>query len=175
MAVVWGTIKDHNAFIDVKSIQGKGTTFSLFFPMTQPDLDLKTETNVSIEDYKGKGEKILIVDDVEEQRLIASRCYPNWDIFQYLFPAEKKRLNISKAINVDLIVLDMILENGMDGLDTYKKILEISPHQKAIITSGYSETDRVKETQKLGAAHYLRKPYVLEQLGKTIREALDKK
>ncbi|MBA3028188.1 MAG: response regulator [Desulfobacteraceae bacterium] len=171
MAVVWGTIKDHNAFIDVKSVQGKGTTFSLFFPTTR-QIDLKTENNASIEDYKGKGEKILIVDDLEEQRIIASSMLTKLGYITNSVPSGEEAIKYIKGNKVDLIVLDMILENGIDGLDTYKNILEISPHQKAIITSGYSESDRVKEAQKLGAIHYLRKPYSLEQLGKTIRNGL---
>jgi DNA-binding NarL/FixJ family response regulator len=74
----------------------------------------------------------------------------------------------------DLVVLDMIMEPGMDGLDTYKKILEIHPNQKAIITSGYSETQQVKEAQKLGATSYIKKPYLLEKIGNVIRTELDK-
>jgi len=73
----------------------------------------------------------------------------------------------------DLVVLDMIMEPGMDGLDTYKKILEIHPNQKAIITSGYSETQQVKEAQKLGATSYIKKPYLLEKIGNVIRTELD--
>jgi len=53
----------------------------------------------------------------------------------------------------------------MDGLDTYKKILELHPGQKAIIASGFSETDRVKKLQNLGAGAYIKKPFLLEKLG----------
>ena len=69
----------------------------------------------------------------------------------------------------------MIMEPGIDGLDTYKGILEIHPGQKAIIASGFSETDRVREALELGAGIYIRKPYVLNEMGKAVREELDKK
>jgi len=72
------------------------------------------------------------------------------------------------------LVLDMIMEPGIDGLDTYKKILEIHPNQKAIITSGYSESERVKEAQKLGATSYVKKPYLLEKMGYVVRSELNK-
>ena len=75
---------------------------------------------------------------------------------------------------VDLIVLDMIMDPGMDGLDTYIKVLEIHPHQRAIIVSGFSETERVRKTQALGAGVYVKKPYVLEKLGLAVRNELDK-
>jgi two-component system, cell cycle sensor histidine kinase and response regulator CckA len=65
------------------------------------------------------------------------------------------------------------MEPGFDGLDTYREILKIHPGQKAIITSGFSETDRVKEAEKLGVGKYIRKPYTMQKLGKAIRETLD--
>ena len=74
----------------------------------------------------------------------------------------------------DLILLDMIMDPGMDGLDTYKKILEIYPGQKAIIASGFSETGHVKEVQSLGAGAYIRKPLLLEKIGLAVMEELEK-
>ena len=67
----------------------------------------------------------------------------------------------------------MIMEPGMDGLTTYKKIIELHPGQKVIIASGFSETDRVREAQRLGAGAYLKKPYQLKNLGLAVRTALD--
>jgi DNA-binding response OmpR family regulator len=80
-----------------------------------------------------------------------------------------------KENNVDLMVLDMIMDPGMDGLDTYRSILEIHSKQKAIIVSGFSETDRVFIAQALGAGTYVRKPYVIEKLGLAVRKELDGK
>ena len=75
---------------------------------------------------------------------------------------------------VVLLVLDMILEGGMDGLDTYKEILKIKPGLKAIIASGFSETARVKEAVELGAGAYIRKPYTLEKIGLALKRELEK-
>ena len=75
---------------------------------------------------------------------------------------------------VDLLVLDMIMDPGLDGLDTYRSILEIRPHQKAVIVSGFSETERVHTAQALGAGAYVKKPYVLEKLGLAVRKELDR-
>jgi YesN/AraC family two-component response regulator len=77
-----------------------------------------------------------------------------------------------KEHQADLIVLDMIMDPGMDGLDTYKGILEIHPRQKAIIVSGFSETDRVKAARGLGAGAYVKKPYIKEKLGLAVRKEL---
>lgn len=70
------------------------------------------------------------------------------------------------------LVLYMIMNPGIDDLETYKRFLEINPHQKAIIVSGFSETDRVKEAQNLGAGVYVKKPYLMEKVGLAIRDEL---
>ena len=76
---------------------------------------------------------------------------------------------------VDLILLDMIMPPGMDGLDTFREILKICPEQKVIIASGYSATERVEEMQRLGAGQYIKKPYTRKIIGQAIREELDRK
>jgi len=79
-----------------------------------------------------------------------------------------------KSNSADLLVLDMIMDPGIDGLETYKRILEFHPRQKALIVSGFSETERVKEAQILGAGAYLKKPFLLEKIGLAVRDELDK-
>ena len=69
----------------------------------------------------------------------------------------------------------MIMAPDMDGLETYRNIVEIHPGQRAIIASGFSETDRVRDAQRLGAGPYIKKPYRLEKIGMTVREELDRK
>jgi DNA-binding NtrC family response regulator len=68
----------------------------------------------------------------------------------------------------------MIMDPGIGGLETYKKILELHLGQKAIIASGFSETDQVKEAQRLGAGKYIKKPYTLEKIGLAVKEELEK-
>jgi DNA-binding NarL/FixJ family response regulator len=73
---------------------------------------------------------------------------------------------------VDIILLDMIMTPGIDGLETYRRILRVNPRQKVIIVSGYAETQRVREAQRLGAGRYIRKPYMIKDIGIAIREEL---
>jgi len=173
MAVVWGTVKDHKGYIDVKSDSGKGTEFTLYFPVIRQELT-RDAPLLSIEDIMAKGESILVVDDVEDQRKIASEMLTKLGYSVVSVSSGEEAVEYMKNHSTDLLVLDMIMEPGIDGLDTYKKILEIHPNQKAIIASGYSETDHVKEAQKLGATAYVRKPYLLDKIGQVIRDELDK-
>jgi len=173
MAVVWGTVKDHKGYIDVNSVEREGTVFNLYFPVTREEVE-KEEALVSIEDFKGHGETILVVDDVEDQREIAFQILTTLGYDVRVVSSGEQAIEYLRDNSADLLLLDMIMNQGMDGLDTYRGILEIHPAQKAIIASGFSETDRVKKAQRLGAGVYVRKPYTLEKLGMVVREELDK-
>jgi len=173
MAIVWGTVKDHKGYIDVQSTEGKGTTFILYFPITRQE-PAKEETCLSIEDYMGKGESILVVDDVKEQREIALTILSKLGYSVTTISNGEQAVEYMKNKKVHLLILDMIMDPGIDGLDTYRQILELHPRQKAIIASGFSQTARVKEAQRLGAGLYIKKPYTLEKLGTAVRNELDK-
>ncbi len=174
LAVVWGTIKDHNGYINVESIDGKGTTFTLYFPVTREEMESEPNS-VSMGEYMGKGETILVVDDIKDQRELASRMLAKLNYIVSTVASGEEAVEYVKTNKADLIVLDMIMDPGIDGLETYEKVLEINPAQKAIIVSGFSESDRVREAQELGAGAYVRKPYVLERLGMAVRKELDRK
>ena len=174
MTVVWGTVKDYKGYIDVQSTEGKGTTFTLYFPVTRKEVD-KDKALVSIDDYMGKGESILVVDDVEEQREIASKILKKLDYSVTTVSSGEEAVDYLKDNSVDLLILDMIMDPGIDGLETYKRIIEFHPNQKAIIVSGFSETERVREAQRLGAGAYVKKPFLLEKIGLAVKTELDKK
>jgi PAS domain S-box-containing protein len=167
MAVVWGTIKDHKGYIDLKSAVGDGTTFTLYYPVTREFLQDEQAPAVDFDNH-GRGETILIVDDVEEQRNIATLMMKKLGYSVNAVSSGEKAVEYIKNNPADLIVLDMIMDPGIDGLQTYKKILEYKPHQKAIIASGFSETWRVKEAQRLGAGEYVRKPYTIEKIAQAV-------
>jgi len=173
MAVVWGTVKDHKGYIDVQSTEGKGTTFTLYFPVTRQEI-VCDKALLRLEEYSGKGESILIVDDVKEQREIASLMLKKLGYVAKSVASGEEAVDYLKNNSVDLLILDMIMDPGIDGLETYKRILQLHPRQKAIIASGFSETEQVKEAQRLGAGSYVKKPYLLEKIGHAVRLELDK-
>ncbi|MCP4627564.1 MAG: response regulator [bacterium] len=171
MAVVWGTVHDHNGYIDIKSTQGKGSTFFLYFPST--DQPVETEKGqISMDLYKGNGESILVVDDVKEQRNIAHKILTKLDYSVTTSSSGEEAVKYMQNHSADLVILDMIMDPGMDGLETYRRIIECHPDQKSIIASGFSETGRVEEIQRLGAGEYIRKPYSVEKIGLAVRNTL---
>ena len=173
MAVVWGTIKDHQGYIDLTSAEGKGTEITLYFPATRQMLAPQVEIT-SIQDIMGNGESILVVDDIEEQRQIASEMLEKLDYRVTTVSSGEEAVEYLRKHTVDLLVLDMILEPGIDGLETYRRILKFRPGQRSIIASGYSETVHVKEAQNLGAGTYIKKPYLMQKIGRAIKAELDR-
>jgi len=173
LAVVWGTVKDHQGYIDVQSERGEGSTFTIYFPVTTEESG-GLQQELSIKQYMGCGESILVVDDVVEQRDMASSILSKLGYNVYVVSNGLDAIAFIKSRTVDLVVLDMIMDPGIDGLETYERILKICPGQKAIIVSGFSETERVKRAEQLGAGAYVRKPYRLEKIGLAIRNELKK-
>lgn len=172
MAVIWGTVKDHRGYIDIQSTEGKGSTFALYFPVSRMELTPDKAVS-SMESYKGKGESILVVDDVEEQREVATEILGILGYSVTTASSGEKAVEYMKHNSADLIVLDMIMDPGIDGLETYKQLLQFHPQQKAIIASGFSETARVAEAQRIGAGQYVKKPYTIGNIARAIRTALD--
>jgi PAS domain S-box-containing protein len=171
MTVVWGTVQDHNGYIDVLSEEGKGTTFTLYFPATRRKAR-KEKERVPIEDYTGNGQTILIVDDVPDQLELASSMLSRLGYKAVTVSSGEKALEYLRSHSVDLVVLDMIMDPGIDGVETYRRILEIDPGQKAIIASGYVEKIRIQEARRLGMGTFIKKPYMLEDIGIAIRDEL---
>jgi len=173
MAVIWGTVKDHNGYIDVQSKKGMGSSFTLYFPVTRKKR-AKDDALLPIEEYMGQGESVLVVDDVAEQREIATWMLSKLNYSVTSVSSGEEAVEYMKNNSADLIVIDMIMDPGINGRETYERIINLNPNQKAIIASGFSETDHVKAAQKLGAGQYIKKPYTLEKIGTAVRDELKK-
>ena len=173
MAVVWGSVKDHQGYIDIDSTEGKGAAFTLYLPITTRSGDQLQPTR-KIQEYMGSGETILIVDDVEEQREIADTMLTTLGYESKAVSSGEEAIDYIRQHPVDLVLLDMILNTGINGCETYKEMIKIKPDQKAIIASGYSQTEDVKITRQLGAGQFVRKPYTLEKIGVAIKMELEK-
>lgn len=174
LAVVWGTVKDHNGYIDVQSEEGKGSVFTLYFPVTREEITAEAIA-LSVTEYMGNGESVLVVDDVEGQRDLAVGMLRRLNYRASSVSSGDEAIAYLKEYQANLLVLDMIMTPGINGLETYQRVLEIHPKQKAILVSGFSETERVREAQQLGAGTYVKKPYLMEKIGVAIRDELARK
>jgi PAS domain S-box-containing protein len=170
MTIVWNSVADHNGYITVESEEGFGTSFSLYFPADTEGEEYQ-ESTASIEDCMGE-ESVLIIDDTIEQRTVASAMLSKLGYEVTAVSSGEEAIDFLKGHPMDILLLDMIMPPGMDGLDTYRKIIKMYPGQKVVIASGFAETARVKELQKLKGCPFIKKPYNLKELGGTIRQEL---
>ncbi len=169
LSVVYGIVKDHKGYYEVKSTVGKGTEFILYFPVSKELIKKNVPTT---QDISGS-ERILVVDDVAEQREMGIEILSSLGYNVDTINNGNEAIKILKSNDYDLVILDMIMEDNFDGLDTYKSIIANHPKQKAIIISGFSPTDRVIQAQKLGAGEFVKKPFTIDSLGLAVRQELD--
>ena len=171
LSVVFGVMGYHGGYIDIKTEIGVGTTFFLYVPHAKKGSKPKLSDDAGL---RGT-EKILVVDDGQQQRKLAKRLLSSLGYDVSTAKNGSLAVEHMKKKKIDLVILDMIMDDDFDGLDTYKEMIKIVPQQKAIIVSGYAETNRVKEAKKLGVGYYLRKPYSLKKIGSVIRSEIDNK
>ncbi len=167
LTVVWNTVHDHGGFLDVQSYND-GTSFILYFPITK-ERPADTHLIPSLLTCQGQGERILVVDDQKNQREIARRLLARLGYQVHTVASGEEAIEFIKRHQVDLILLDMVMDPGINGCETYQRIIEYRPDQKAIIISGYSSSDDIELARKLGVHHFIKKPYTLNDLGQALR------
>ena len=170
LAVVWNVMQDHDGYIDVIS-SDNGSIFELYFPTTREALPGE-DIAKPIKDYQGSGETILIVDDMESQREITSTIMERLGYKVITASSGEDAVELLKKHSVHLIILDMIMDMGINGRETYERIIKIHPGQKAIIVSGFANTEEVWKAQKLGATRFIKKPFTMEKIGIAVKEEL---
>ena len=182
LAIVHGVTKDHGGFLDVRTEVGAGTVFDIYLPIAS--MPVETERDANLELLAGSGD-ILVVDDEAEQLELgrqalsqlgyrvatASNGREAVDIFKRRAAASSAE---ARKQPFDLIMLDMVLEEDFDGLDTYREIVGICPGQKCVIVSGFAKNDRVAEARALGAGPFVSKPYNVETLASAVQGEINR-
>ena len=162
---------------EVKEFIGKDsklTQLKTYDSQTGAEEILPIDMTIPFEDLRGQGEKVLVVDDVKSQRDISSKMLDMLGYSCEVFSSGEEAIEYLKENKADLIVLDMIMDPGINGRETYERVIKLHPDQKAIIVSGYAETEEVTKAQQLGAGKYIKKPLTLEKIGVAVKEELSK-
>lgn len=173
LSVVWNTVKDHQGIVTVDS-DNSGTAFVLYFPLAFSEPSLP-EIQAPFSELMGCQERILVVDDEPHLRDIAAQMLTelNYSV-RTVSSGEDAVLHLSSE-KTDLVLLDMLMEPGMNGRQSYEQIIKLQPDQKAVVVSGFSASSDVKETLALGAGGFIKKPYSIIELGKVVKDVLSKK
>jgi len=172
LAIVHGVVKEHEGFIDVASTPGVGTTISLYFPLV--DGPERREQVVALP--RGNA-RILIVDDepmlLRTGRRVLVRLGYQVEVMESGLRAHElfSRAAASGRSPFDLIIMDMLLGESLDGLQVIEQIQRLFPTQKVIVVSGHAPTDRAELAVKKGLT-WLGKPYGMETLAQTVQKVL---
>jgi PAS domain S-box-containing protein len=171
LSMVFGFIKQSGGHVNVYSEVGGGTTFRLFLPRArEPGL---VEEEVIIEAVPlGQGEKILVVEDNDSIRRLATRMLTQLGYEPTAVNNVADALGyLSGGKRVDLLFTDIVMPGKADGLDLASTVRERWPGMKILLTSGFPNNDEALNMRELGIG-LLSKPYQREELARAIRNAL---
>ncbi len=174
LAVVYGVVNSHHGFVDVESERGRGTTFSLFFPV-QPVAADKPAKSVAAETVaEGGNEMILIVEDEELLRELLKSVLEERGYHVLTAGDGVEGLEVYKqhVKEIALVLSDMGLPR-LGGWEMFQKMREIHPGVAAILASGYFDPNLKMDMLKAGAMDFIQKPYVAEDIHRRIREIID--
>ena len=168
LALVELTVREHGGGVRVDTSPA-GTSIRVLFPasLAAPKAAVLGRTEL-----RGQGQKILVVDDVDIQRKLAQKMLRTLGYSPQAVSSGEEAVVYLRENDVDLVILDMIMDPGINGRQTYEAILSFKPGQKAIIASGLAESDEVVKAQALGASQFVSKPYTLDDIAGAVHKAL---
>ncbi|HEX3801077.1 MAG TPA: ATP-binding protein [Verrucomicrobiae bacterium] len=175
LATVYGIVKQHAGWIEVQSQVGRGTTFKIFFPISERVAESQTEFIVPTTQVRGGGETILVVEDEPVLRDLAKVILQDcgYTVIPAASGVEALTVWQKHQAAVDLLLTDMIMPDGLSGKDLAESLLGHKPSLKVIFTSGYNVDDLGADLVKNNGAQFLQKPYSRITLAQAVRNCLD--
>ena len=174
LATVYGIVKQHRGWIEVNSQVSCGTSFKVYFPATSREHDVMAETSAAPPFVRGGKETILLVEDEPVLRELVRDILGH---YQYRVIEAASGIEALKAWDehdgrVDLLLTDMVMPEGMTGIDVAAQLRKRKPGLRVIFTSGYSAEVVGRDFSQSDAA-FLSKPYLPPQLAQLVRQCLD--
>jgi two-component system, cell cycle sensor histidine kinase and response regulator CckA len=175
LATVYGIVKQHEGWIEVSSEVGLGSTFDVFFPASVETAKTRKEGSDPVAFIRGGPETILIVEDEsvlrEMAHMILEEC--GYRILEAANGKEAIAVWERQAPGIDLLLTDMVMPEGISGVELAERLLARKPKLKVIFASGYTVDDVSTEFLKRNNARFLQKPYTRTILARAVRHALD--
>ena len=173
LASTYGIIKHHGGGINVYSVKGTGSTFTIYLPASEKPVE--EEKKAAKEIARGQEETVLLVDDEEMilkvgEKILKTLGYRAMSVRNGM---EAVKIYEENKGQIDMIILDMIMP-GMGGGETFDRLKEMNPEIKVLLSSGYSLDGQASEILERGCRGFIQKPFDLIQLSQKLREILDK-
>lgn len=172
LTIVWNVAKDHEARINLLRTQG-WTVFKIYFHLIKKK-GLYRSDDIPEKVLRGDGETVLIIDDEKEQREMGRDVLETLGYVAHVVSNGVDALKYLKKNRVDSVLLDMIMNGGMGGLEIYENIIKIYPDQRVLIVSGFSRSEETEKILQNKNTDYLRKPYSIKNIGQAIKDLLQR-
>ncbi|HCE42805.1 MAG TPA: hypothetical protein DET40_04600 [Lentisphaeria bacterium] len=171
LASVYGTVNTHNGIINVESTLGKGSVFSIFFPLYEEEIE--SEESKPEPDVIRKEANILLVDDEEIVRDMVAKMLRSFGHKVVICKDGLEALEYYKQSwsKIDLVVLDMMMPR-MNGRDSFIGMRTVNPDIRAVLMSGYSIDEEVQSLLDAGMKGFIQKPFNTKELNKEVESAL---
>jgi two-component system cell cycle sensor histidine kinase/response regulator CckA len=175
LATAYGIARQHDGWLEVDSEVDVGTTFALFLPVAEAAAAAAAvPTHTVATDLRGT-ETIFVVEDEETVRscvcaILKSKGY---GIITATNGVEALSVWKEQRDNIDLLLTDMVMPEGMTGIDLAGQLTAERPELKVIYTSGYSADIHGTDSSLPAGHRFLSKPYQSVVLVETVRETLD--
>ena len=177
LATAYGIIKQHEGWIEVNSEPGNGAAFDVYFPARgEETLVPKKQEAIAQESTPSGTETILIVEDEPVLREMACNILKDCGYRIFEASSGKEALNQwqQRAKEIDLLLTDVVMPEGISGVNLAEQLLINHPHLKIVLTSGYTANEVSQKLLAKTSARYLQKPYTHSELARTVRDCLDK-
>ncbi len=171
LSIVWNIVQDHNGWIETRD-NNPGALFNIYLPATH-DSVCSLQDIQPVDSLRGQGEKILLIDDQPEQNEIIASALQEIGYLTHSVTSGEAGISYIKSHPVDLILLDMMMGDGLNGCETYENILQINPGQEAIVISGYANSEEILKIKNLGVSKFIEKPVTISKIALAIKQSLD--
>lgn len=170
LSIVWNIVQDHNGWIEIKD-NNPGAIFEIYLPASH-DAVCPVQDIPTADSLRGNGETILLIDDQLEQNEIISNALQKMGYVTYSVTSGEEGIAFLQSRPVDLVLLDMMMGDGLNGRETYEKMLGIHPRQKAIVITGYARSEEITKAKNLGVSEFIEKPVTISKIGKAVKQSL---